>query len=571
MSTATYSVAPNPFDYGRVKVGTSTPAEVFTITNTSPIFSLVVDNCIIFNLTGGGQVIVGCGQGAANGTTVALPAGFAASRCILFTTPGNGNGADQLDGIEHSTGVGGVFSSVWQLRSGGASGNPCTTNYVLAAWTAGAAVTLTTVGTVQQLSFTTDQGDPICIAIGSVANGAAFPVPAGFSAANALFTTGIATTDPAGNGWQYVHQCDLAVGTLVATLVYIDSTGDTWFGSMNVLGIFYQTGGGVSTQAVANGTALLVAAEDTSVLSLIFATVHSGSSFGLPTGFSGVLSGMASATFGDTGGDNICHGFSGNTLSGTLFTGDYVDGSGHSWAIVASTLAVAVKAPNFQIQVNNIASNVGEFALTGLPAFPVILNPGSSLTFNCACTAAYQGLISYPQALTVDMETLADTFIALSYNGFLINSAYTLTGATKGVIGSLSGVWNAAANTYLAQFKSSLPCEADAYWETQYDFDNASANTYLNKVFLRNEPSGDVSATMSDTSMISGATKTVTCTTTQSGSTDGNKLVKWMQFDFENNGEAHLLRYFLAANAGISITSMIILQYELRGVVYEGT
>lgn len=576
MSGPTFSVVQNPFDFGRLKIGQASALQPFTITNTSPITDLVIDNCVIFNLTGGGQVIVGCGQGAANGVTVPLPAGFDTSRLVLFTTPGTGHGPDQLEGVNVCSGAGGVFNTKYQDRTGAPSINATSTNYVLAAWTLGAAVTVTTVatsvGNATQVSFVTDQGDDLCIAEGVIASAEAFPVPAGFAAAQFLYTAGPASSVHTGHGWQEVFQCNLAAGTLVGTLLYADNSSNSWGGNLNVFGVFYKTGGGVTTAAVTGGTALLIPGANSSSLTLIFTSTANGASFGLPAGFTGTVSQAPSVTgFVAVSGNDVCHGYTVNTLAGVNYSGVYQDDAGHSWGAVSTNLAVAVMVPSLGISISNIASNAGEFALSNLPAFPKVLNPGESVIFDVTCTAAFRGFTSYPEALTITVDTFPLYFVQLSYTGFLLTPAYTLTGATQGVLMSLAGDWNTGLSTFLVQSLASLPTEADAYWENQYDFDNASSNSYLSKVFLRTEPSGSVTATMYDTARVGDAVSTVSSTFTQTGVTDSSGLVQWMQFDFENNGESHLLKFLIPANLGRVIISIIILQYEPRGVVYENT
>jgi hypothetical protein len=571
MSTPTFSVVQNPYDFGTLKVGLASALQPFTVTNTSPIFNLTVDNCIILQLTGGGSVVIGCGQGAANGTTVPLPSGYATSRLLMFVTPGTGTGSDQLDGVNVSGHTAGVFNTLWQTRAGAPSGNTATNNYMFLAWTLGAAVTITTSGSVTHVAFTTVGGAQLCISQGIITEGTNFPVPAGFAAADSLNIVGPASAANDPHGFQYIQQCDLAAGTLLATLIYNDNNGNTWIGNLNAMVVFYQPGT-VTIDAVTGGSAIVIPDGSGNSLALIFARVNTGSSFGLPPSFTGTISGTVSLAGNVSGsGSNVAHGYQTNALSGLLSTNVIADGLGHTWFGLGAVGAVAVLVPNLAILFDTLASNVGEFIISNAPAFPITLNPGESFNFDVTCTAAYQGLQVYAQALTLTPNALPAVFIQLSYTGFLVTSAFTISGATKGVVFSLSGVWNSAASNYLAQALASLACEADAFWEKQLDFGNASSNTYLNKIFLRTEPAGAAAVTMTDTSMISGDTVNKTCTSNQDSSTDSNGLLKWVQFDFEVNGESHMLQLLLPANSGRLVQDLMVYAVEDRGVVYEGT
>jgi len=152
--------------------------------------------------------------------------------------------------------------------------------------------------------------------------------------------------------------------------------------------------------------------------------------------------------------------------------------------------------------------------------------------------------------------------------------AYIMSGRTKEVWASLNGIFSDILTTFVTTLQTNIPCEVDQVWTNQYDFDNAGNNTYVNKVFLRTQYANNTSpltVQLSDTTTISGQISTKTVSTTQpvNPSPFPQGLVSWLQFNLEQNGESHLMKWFIAANTANIIMTMIIIQGEARGPVYE--
>lgn len=288
---------------------------------------------------GGGTVAIGAGGGAF-GASIPLPSGFTTSNLISWTSPQVGwNNSQQVTGVANSSSVGGVLNSSFHERSGGAF--TATSNWVAATWTAGAAVTVTTVGGMTYLSFTTVNGDDLCIACGNLGGGSAVSVPSGFSAGQFLNICGMASTNPTGNALQGVQYCFLD-SFLTLTAIYNDNDGNTWGGSANIFGVFWKSGGGVTNQAVTGGQAIVIPLLAGSKLCLVQAFANSGGSFGVPSAFSAasIVSAAAMATWTPSG-SNVSHGWVDCETSGFVFTGTYRDGSGNSWSGGGNIFAVA--------------------------------------------------------------------------------------------------------------------------------------------------------------------------------------------------------------------------------------
>jgi hypothetical protein len=152
----------------------------------------------------------------------------------------------------------------------------------------------------------------------------------------------MSSSDNPGHIMQVVQQCNLDA-SLKYTGIYNDGVGNSWNGSANVFGVFWKTGGGVFTQSVTNGTALLIPVVPGANLAVIQAVVPKGSSFGLPTGFgSSIVPATCSAGGGAAAGGNHGHGYS-CLLSGQQFAGFYADsGFAHEWDMTGNIFALAV-------------------------------------------------------------------------------------------------------------------------------------------------------------------------------------------------------------------------------------
>lgn len=296
---------------------------------------------VILPVLGGGTVALGAGNGA-NGTSIPLPAGFDVSRLLTFSSALAGfNNTQQINGVASSTVVAGVMNSFFQQRSGGTTA--ATTSWVALSWTADAAVTLTTVGGISYLSFTTSEGDAICFAAGELTVASpTMSVPAGFSAARFVNIAGPAGVTPTGNGLQFVQVCALD-GSLTQTLIYNDNSGNLWGGPVNAFGMFWKAGGGIAQQAVTGGIAVTVPLSSSQQMCLVQASLANGFSFGLPAAFVGaafLVTACAANAEGTTAGSDVAHGWT-LAVTGQTYTGSVMDGSGHTWTQGGAVFAIS--------------------------------------------------------------------------------------------------------------------------------------------------------------------------------------------------------------------------------------
>jgi len=290
--------------------------------------STVTGNFGVIPVMGGGNIIIGAGQAAASGSTIALPTGYTTSNLAAWNSPCTAFG-DQLSGVYQSTAPGGVLNSSFQNRSGGFD-IAATNNWAAVAWNAAAVpnVTITSVGSVKYIAFTTAQGDALVICTGPLANAATLTVPSGFSASEFQNIIGMAGTDPTTTKGMNILQTLTLSGSLVLTTLYNDNAGDTWTGTANVFGIFWKTGGGVSSTSVTGGTALLIPTQPTQQLAIIQASVANGAAYGLPSGFgSQAIAATCAMNSGTLNGTHVAHGWS-STLTGLTYNGNYSDGGG---------------------------------------------------------------------------------------------------------------------------------------------------------------------------------------------------------------------------------------------------
>lgn len=271
-------------------------------------------------LLGGGSVVIGAGFG-----NITLPSGYLFANMIAMVTPRNGfDSGQQIDGVDHTGQSSGITNSAFHQRSGGTT--PATSNWVAASWTAGAAVSGATIGSFFYLSFTTANGDELCIVTGAQ-NGGSISVPPGFSASNYVGIAGMGSTVPTGNGMQGVQSCSVD-SFLNITSLYNDNAGHTWGGNANIFGVFWKPGGGVTQTSVTNGIAIIIPLLSGHAIALIQALTGNGGTFSVPSAFSGgelvVASAMASFIPNLT---HVSHGWDVET-SGTTLTTTYSDGGG---------------------------------------------------------------------------------------------------------------------------------------------------------------------------------------------------------------------------------------------------
>jgi hypothetical protein len=307
-------------------------------TTTPSMFTLIP-------LMGGGTMAIGAGTGA-YGSSIPLPSGFSAANMLAWTTPCIGfDPSIQINGVLQSTASGGVLSSQYQYSIGG--GLNASSNWTAAAWTAGAAITITTSGGYTYVEFTTANGDNLCVISGNgVSNAPPTRIPAGFSASQFVGITGMATTSPTGHVLEVINaDAHLGLGSMV--MLYWDGAGNRWDGNGNVFGLLWQTGGGV-TEAPVSGTAygpgsvITIPLPNGHSVGLLQTIIASGSSFPIPSNFVG--GGLVTATSfmlqSTSPGGNISHGSIANQCAGTTYTGTMEDGGGHQWNFYGNILAV---------------------------------------------------------------------------------------------------------------------------------------------------------------------------------------------------------------------------------------
>ena len=389
--------------------------------------SVLSGNFARIPVMGGGSIVIGVGQGAANGTSIALPAGFNTTDMIAWNTPGNAN-VSQSSGVFQATMAGGVFNASFQNRSSG-FGFTATSNWAAAAWagTAAGAIVVTTVLGLQYVAFTTAQGDNLCLCAGQLASGNAVSVPGGgaFAAAQFQSIVGAAGTAATGNGMNILQTCSLNPATLALTVTYNDNAGNTWSGSANIFGIFYEVGGGVTTQAVTAGTALLIPTSATSSIAVIEAFVHDAATFGLPVGFgSSLLVSTAAMATGILNGSHVSHGWNvtvtGQTVAAQYFdgTGIYTQGDARVYALAAVLSTTTISPTTSVIDTNGFQETIVRTGISG-QAPPVWAGAAGALTtdntaiwenagvFSAAATGAVKYGFSYKNATTDTVSTMS--------------------------------------------------------------------------------------------------------------------------------------------------------------------
>lgn len=292
-------------------------------------------------LLGGGTLAIGSGHGN-SGASIPLPSGYTAANMVAFVTPRSGFlSGTQMNGIFQASQSGGVLNASFSTRSN-TFGVAASANWVAAAWTAGAAVNITAVGPITYVKLTTANGDNLCIAVGSVHGGSVITAPSGFSTTNFINIAGMASTDANGNGMQGVQSCSIDTFGNV-TGIYNDNAGNQWGGYVNVFGVFWKSGGGVTSSSVTGGTAITIPLLTGSQIALVQAFANSGGSFGVPPAFTGSSITSAAAMNGWTpSGSNVAHGWPDCQTSGLTFTGTYMDGSGNSWTGGGNIFAVCI-------------------------------------------------------------------------------------------------------------------------------------------------------------------------------------------------------------------------------------
>lgn len=315
--------------------------------------SSMLDGFAIIGVQGGGTIAIGAGVNAGNGTFIALPTGYSTANMAGWNSPCIGFGA-QSSGVFQATSLGGVLNASFQSRANSFD-VAASSNWAAAAWSADAIpnIVISAIGGLTYVSFTTTQGDQLVICAGPLANGASISVPGGgaFSAAQFANIVGLAGTAATGNGMNIAQSCFLN-GTLQLTTLYNDNSGNTWAGTGNVFGIFWEAGGGVTTIAVTGGNAIMVPTSTTESVCFAWGNTGDATTFGLPAGFGSIPSSATCAMAGGTlNGSHVAHGWNA-TLSGATAVSQYTDGTGIytigtvNFFAVAALLAPTPISPN---------------------------------------------------------------------------------------------------------------------------------------------------------------------------------------------------------------------------------
>lgn len=296
----------------------------------------------VIPLMGGGSIAIGCGQNAPYGSAIELPAGYDYSRMIGWVSPAVGfTGRDiVVEGVfQSSIGAGGVLTSSFQGNFGGSIVN-ATTNWVAASWTAGAPITLFSIGSSQYVQFTTLQGDTLCLGAGTIYNGVTFQTPPGFHQTQFLNISGMVSSDNPGHIMQGVQFCSLNSG-LVMSSQYNDNDGNEWFGNAGVFGIFWNSGGGVASGSVSGGNYITIPTTAGHSVAFIQAYVEIGFSFGVPSAYGDGSLAITCAMAGWVPhGSSHDHGYSALT-SGTTYSGFYTDDAGSRISGFGNIFAIA--------------------------------------------------------------------------------------------------------------------------------------------------------------------------------------------------------------------------------------
>ena len=385
---------------------------------------------VIIELTGTGSVAIGCGS-VANNTAIPFPVGYIAANSVSWCTPSTGfSNSTEIEGVHDAVVTAGVVTNHFQLRNG-TQGFTANGNWASCAWTAGASVTVTSSGGTTFVAFTTSQGDDLCVANGVLAHAATMSgVPAGFVAAQFQHISGPATTTHSGNGLQQVQACNVD-SALLATLTYGDRTptsGNHWHGSLNVFGIFWKMGGGVTKENfIGGGSALIVPTGPTANVGFVsqvtanaINTPYPGSAFFVAT--CAMSGGAASA-------DHVDHGWKSCAVTGQTFSGLYGDGLGNVWGGTGNVFAITTDVSMTGVSLSRLDNTVTATTVT-----PHGLKVGYQVQISGVPASEVGGGIT---SIVIDNESdpgLA-TVTTASPHGLLPQNNVTITGVTGTAVG----------------------------------------------------------------------------------------------------------------------------------------
>lgn len=293
----------------------------------------------------GGRVAIGASF-ADHGATVQIPQGFS-----LASSMGWAGTRSSWQSSNHTAGVlacnvssSGVITDEWNDNSGHTWTGPA--NWVEILWNA-TDVAVLPVNGGQFIVFTTPAGTKLAVGVGTLQDGASFDLPAGFNTNDMISCASMATHDTTSNPLCGIYQC--AVNGTTVTGLYTDAAGSSvdnshhWTGKVNWTAICWDaSSNGVSSTAVTDGNFVIIDIENGSQVAFGCGVSENGDSFGIPEGFS---AGQVSAACSMAGTDKAtdAHGITNCSITGTTFTGTYMDGGSHTWHGPGNWIAICWK------------------------------------------------------------------------------------------------------------------------------------------------------------------------------------------------------------------------------------
>jgi hypothetical protein len=211
-------------------------------------------------------------------------------------------------------------------------------------------------------------GAKIAFGSGNAANGADIYVPGSvapwIAAANMLSIPTIQGGAYTGHAMHGVNSCSITGLTVSATYSDVASGSNVWPGTANWMAVAWTPG--LVTEVVTGGKFVIVALADGNRIAFGAGNVSSGSSFGLPAGFSDEqMCAIPSPSSYSGSGDNDLHCISLCDISGTTCRLTYIDGSGNSWSGDCNWFAFCWATP--------------ETVSPGNPGIVVSVNPNQSV------------------------------------------------------------------------------------------------------------------------------------------------------------------------------------------------
>lgn len=177
-------------------------------------------------------------------------------------------------------------------------------------------------------------GAKIAFGSGNAADGTNIYVPTQcpwITAANIVAIPTIQGGGGSGHGAHGIGNCFFTGLNVSAWYDDFSSASNVWSGTANWLAVAWTPG--LATVAVTGGKFVVINLADGNQIAFGSGLLVSGSSFGLPAGFtSNQMCSIASPASQEGSGDNVMHCVSNCDISGTTATLNYIDGSGNSWS-----------------------------------------------------------------------------------------------------------------------------------------------------------------------------------------------------------------------------------------------